>query len=166
MRELFTILTLLTLFSCDKSKSHDGDKLAADTVAVSDNSDRRKKNCEALFRVDDTFTIQNVKKSTDKQSSSADAAMCNKWTLTLNDVERIIKDCEVISGPDWHHLFDHLPCSVSGQLGQRGNTFDFEINAGSWLTVTCGDSTVRLGNFRKDNEHLFLSTAIESEIVQ
>lgn len=167
MKKLFALLIILTLISCDNSKSHRNEVTQVnDTIANFGKLNDEQKGCLTSFQLSDSFAILEIKKSRNRQSSLKDTTLCNNWTLTKNDAERILNDSEIISEPDWHHLFDHLPCSFSGQLGQNDMTFDFEINAGSWLTVTCGDSTVRLGNFKKENEHLFLSTAMDLESEQ
>jgi hypothetical protein len=167
MKRLFTIFTILTLFSCDNSKSHGNEVTqVSDTIASLEKVDHEINVRSSSFKLNDSFVILKMDKSLDRQSSLKDTTICNNWTLTNNEAHRIINDSEIISGPDWHHLFDHLPCSYSGQLGQNDITFEFEINAGSWLAVTRGDSTVRLGNFKKENESLFLSTAMNSESEQ
>ena len=33
------------------------------------------------------------------------------------------------------------------------------INAGSWLSIDEGDTTIRFGSFKEENEHQFLSGA-------
>lgn len=151
MKKILVLLTILTLVSCDKHKSNS-----------TDNSDKGKTNdCLTNFKTADNFELLNNKKTIDTESSETDTTACTNWTLTTNEIQTIIKDSEIISGPDWHHLFGHLPCSIKGQLKQNGTTFDFQINSGSWMTIACGDSTIFLGSFKTENEHLFMSTAMK-----
>jgi hypothetical protein len=157
MRRLIITFTILTWMSCDNSKSH--------TV-----NDEKRNNlgdtlpkCQAPFRTKDPFDVLNMKTTSNYPSSSTDRSICNGWTLMTSEIQTIIKESEVISGPDWHHLFDHLPCSISGQLRQSSTTFEFQINGGSWLTITCGDSTQRFGYLKTDSKRLFISPPLDAE---
>jgi hypothetical protein len=152
MRQLIMTLTILTWMSCDDSKSH----------AV---TEEKKGNSEASvappFRTKHPFEILSTKRTSNYPSSSTDTTICNGWTLTTSEIHAIINASEMISGPEWHHHFDHLPCSISGQLKQHGTTFDFQINGGSWLTITSGDSTERFGYLKADSEGLFISVPLD-----
>ena len=148
-------LTILTWMSCDNSKSH------TVTDEKRDNSEATVAKCQPPFRTKYPFEIFNIKRISNYPSSSTDTTICNGWTLTTSEIHAIIKESEVISGPEWHHQFDHLPCSILGQLKQRSTTFDFQINGGSWLTITCGDSTQRFGYLKTDSESLFISAPLD-----
>jgi hypothetical protein len=151
-RQLIITLTILSWMSCDNSKV---------TEQKSDNSEATAARCQPPFRTKYPFEIFNIKRTSNYPSSSTDTTICNGWTLTASEIHAIIKQSEVISGPEWHHQFDHLPCAISGQLKQRSTTFDFQINGGSWLTITCGYSTQRFGYLKTDNEALFISSPLE-----
>ena len=85
--------------------------------------------------------------------------MCKGWTIAINDIPKLIKQCKAITGEEWHYMFDVLPCIISGRLKQNGQSFRFEINGGSWMSVTGFDTTVLLGNYKKQNEKYFISKA-------
>lgn len=89
-------------------------------------------------------------------SSQSDTLICDKWHLTKQDIIRVIKDSEHISNQDWHYLYSHLPCMLSGTIKQNNLMFKFEINSGGWIVIFEPDTNYYLGNFKKENEHFFL----------
>jgi hypothetical protein len=91
------------------------------------------------------------------QSSAQDTTVCTGWTIAIKDIPELIKECKTITGQEWHHMFDVLPCIISGQLKQNGQSFKLEINGGSWMSVTVSDTTILLGNYRKHDEKYFIS---------
>ncbi|HYV91616.1 MAG TPA: hypothetical protein VE978_07535 [Chitinophagales bacterium] len=115
------------------------------------------KEVKILFDKDQPFEIINSQRGITTQSSASDTNMCKGWTIVQADLPGIIKDSKAIDGHEWHYLFDNLPCVVNGQLKQKGHDFKFEINAGSWMLIFCSDTTLLLGNFKKQDEKYFLS---------
>ena len=122
-----------------------------------------EKQTKAIFNKDKPFEILNSERGITDQSSASDTNMCKGWNIPGKELPGIIKDCEAIDGNEWHYLFDHLPCIISGKVEQNKQTYKFEINAGSWLWVFCPDTVVQLGNFKKENEKYFLSKAWEED---
>lgn len=108
------------------------------------------------FNSTQTFDIINTKNSSNYPSSDNDTTQCTNWILSNDDIKRIIKDSRLINGPEWHYIFEHFPCNISGQLKQNDNSINFRINAGAWLTLELIDTTVYLGVFDKKYRHLFL----------
>ncbi len=88
-----------------------------------------------------------------------DTTQCDNWLLTIPQVDELLGQLEPISGEDWHHLFEHLPCQIFGQVDQRGVSYCFSINGGSWATVTSHDTTLYFGDLKGEYKNLFLRTA-------
>jgi hypothetical protein len=55
--------------------------------------------------------------------------------------------------------WDVLPCVIKGQVKQKNRIYNFELNAGGWFYVFCGNTILRFDNFKKQNEKYFLSKA-------
>jgi hypothetical protein len=155
MRQLINLTIILTFVSCDISKQKNDNYNKSQDIVAKDNLNN--------FNHADIFEILNHKKTNDYPSSETDTTICMTWTLTAKHIEQIIKDSELISGPDWHHLFEHLPCSITGQLKQKDRTFEFQINGGSWLTVMNNDTTIYFGYFKPDSDDLFISRPMDIE---
>jgi hypothetical protein len=118
---------------------------------------------KTFFSVNAYFEILNFQKINNYPSSMEDTSICKSWSLSEGDIEKIFQNSKPLSGPDWHHLFDHLPCAITGRLIQNDKTYDFSINGGSWLTVSNSDTSLMFANFNNINESLFLSTAWTEE---
>lgn len=115
------------------------------------------KNQAALFDRNKTFEITKIQKSNDYPSSEKDTSFCADWMLSAAEAKRIISACQPISGSEWHHLFDHLPCQFKGTIVQNTAEYSYSINGGSWLTISSSDTTWTFGNYQKEYEHYFLS---------
>lgn len=111
------------------------------------------------FNIKEDFSILNIKKSIDHQSSTSDTTICKEWNLTETEIIKIIESAKPISGPDWHYMFDYLPCRIEGKLKQADNEFDLSINSGAWFTITSADTSMIFGDFNEKNNKLFLSNA-------
>ena len=153
---LISLLPLIWLGSC-MQKNYDQANAAEqfqDSAALP-----AAKRVSIPFDKDRRFEIVDLTYRISSQSSSTDTVRCKDWKVEPQDVERILQDAEVISGEDWHHRFDVLPCEARGKIVQEGRNYDFEMNAGAWFTVIFSDTTIKLGNFRKEHEQYFLSGA-------
>lgn len=146
---------LVTSISCEISKK--------EHVSNSDSKDAIAAQPNVVFVKDGAIEILNFKRANDYPSSEKDTTICKNWNLSVNDIKKLIKESEAINGPDWHHLFEHLPCSTTGQLKQANQTFDFQINGGAWMTITDSDTTLYYGYFKKDGNKLFISTPMDAE---
>lgn len=116
-------------------------------------------NRSPVFDKSRPFEITAAKRSIATQSSEKDTTMCNGWSVSAKNIQKIIKDSKPLSGEDWHHLFGVLPCTITGTLKQGTDIFTYEINAGSWMFIHCPDTTLLLGSYRKQYERYFLSSA-------
>jgi hypothetical protein len=128
-------------------------KAAADTKPIS------KSKANMWFDQTKPFEMMFAERGITKQSSARDTNMCKGWTIAIKDIPKVIKECKSITGEEWHHMFGVLPCIIRGQLKQSGRSFEFEINAGSWMFVTGPDTTILLGSYKKQNEKYFISKA-------
>lgn len=118
---------------------------------------------QTQFDNEQTFEILNVKKLTNYPSSDNDTIQCLNWGLSIENIRGIIKDSRLINGQEWNYLFEHYPCDISGQLKQKDNSYNFHINAGSWLTLKLQDTTICLGYFDKKYRHLFIGEPLSEE---
>jgi hypothetical protein len=108
------------------------------------------------FKQDRPFKILSSTRSITKQSSAKDTNMCNDWAIPRRYLYKIIRDSKRIGGTEWDLSFEVLPCIIKGQLKQNENLFDFEINGGSWMYIKSSDTTMILGNFKKEDEKYFI----------
>ena len=108
------------------------------------------------FERNQAFEIQNLKNSIDSTSSGKSMAeFCGDWLLTEAVVKHLISDVKPIDGVEMHHLFDHLPCEISGTLLQNNTEFGLSINGGAWLTIESKDTILMFGNFKEENDKYF-----------
>jgi hypothetical protein len=152
---LISLLVVIELTSCASKKSGDGSLTTGkqDTAKVS-----IARPVPIPFDKDKGFEIVELTFGTTTHSSQTDTTQCKDWRIAVNDVKRIIKDTEVISGADLHHLFDVLSCEATGRVLQEGRSYKLEMNAGSWFVVMSSDTTILLGSFKKAYEQYFLSS--------
>ena len=114
------------------------------------------------FNPDQPFSIGNSERSITKQSSIKDTVMCKGWIISREKLPVLISSATLIDGHTWHTDFEVLPCVIIGQLIQNGQAYNFEINAGSWISVFNKDTVIRLGNYRKSHEKFFLVKALKN----
>lgn len=140
---------------------------------TSTNEDVRKKTIQlaeindlgkpVIFDTLTNFTIISLIKTSDYPSSADDTLMCINWSLSKEQARTIIRSAQVINGHQWHYLFSHLPCQAIGKIIQNGQTFEYAINSGSWITIGNQDSTIILGVFNEGLEGLFLDSVWKEE---
>ena len=122
-----------------------------------------KPNKRAPFQQHSSFKIHEVNKDNNEIVDSEEQSGCKNWILSKEEITTVINSSEEISKHDWHYLFDHLPCVISGKLIQDNREFNFEINAGSWLRISNQDTVLYFGSFREENKKLFLSSVYAPE---
>ena len=116
-----------------------------------------------LFQQSTPFHILSISRNYGAHSSSRDTSECDGWSLTGNECATVLADFAPITGPDWHHFFDVFQCQIQGELSQDGHVFGFAINAGSWLSVACGDTGLLFGDMEKKYTELFVSPVWSEE---
>ena len=114
------------------------------------------KDMTVVFNQNEPFQIISSARSVTDQSSAKDTSDCKGWTISKDVLPKIIKDSRNVFGTEWDLTFLVLPCIIKGQLEQQGKLFDFEVNAGSWIYIKSADTTLILGNYRKEDEKYFV----------
>ncbi len=109
----------------------------------------------SFFDTNQSFELIALK--TEHDTTSSDYFICEGWSIESVNLSLILKTVKSISGEEQHHLFDHLPCNLVGQLKQNEKVYDISINGGAWLTISNPDTTMIFGNFDKSNNAYFLS---------
>ena len=117
-----------------------------------------QKDSSALFDPKLEFEIIRLKLSTSQRYSAEDTSMCSEWSLDQNEAIRVIKGFEPIDVHTRHHTYDHLPCTVDGQLRQGNKQYDYSINAESWLIISDADTFLIFGDNDKEFEMMFRSS--------
>jgi len=125
-----------------------------DPAATNSSEDRSSK---VHFQPEAPFRVLSITRNLNAHSSSNDTLECVGWTLTQEQCSKVLAGSSPISGPEWHHSFDVLPCQVEGELSQGGSLFRFSINAGSWFSVSCGDTSLLFGDMDMRLKELFVS---------
>jgi len=109
------------------------------------------------FRKDKPFQIVFAGRAITNQSSAKDTSACKGWTISNANIQKVIKDAKNIGGTEWDLAFAVLPCIVKGQLIQHGNLYRFEVNGGSWMYISSPDTTLILGNYKKEDAKYFIA---------
>ena len=89
--------------------------------------------------------------------------MCHNWLLTAPQLQELIYKLDPISGEDWHHLFEHLPCQIIGEIDQNGAPYCFAANGGSWVSISSSDTTLYFGDLQGRFRERFIRTAWNPE---
>jgi hypothetical protein len=109
-----------------------------------------------IFENDKNFKIIDLFEQTGSTSREQDKTICKQWLLSKEQISKIIKQAEPITNHEWHYMFLHLPCFVSGQIIQNNNLYHYKINGGSWIRIYTKDTSILYGSFKKENEKYFL----------
>lgn len=106
-----------------------------------------------------TVKVLSAKKIMDSSSVyfKKDASMCNKWSLTMADIQKILIESEEISGHEAHYFYEILPCRYEGNAIINGKKAVYTINAGSLSEVKTADTTIFYGFKKKKFDRYFLS---------
>lgn len=118
-----------------------------------------------IFNQNEPFTLIKSSSYVDNKYPADDREMCEEWSLSASQIVETLKSAEPISGHEWHYLFNHYPCTMKGALEQRGDTFTYVINAGSWLTIL-SDTTVYYGDLEAQFSDWFIEDRLTEEDYQ
>ncbi len=143
-------------FAKDKQSYQNKDSSDFTTTKKKEGPLFRPKIKKTEFNKTQRFQIINSARTITNQSSATDTNICKGWTISNKDLTKIIKDAKPIGGTEWDLSFLVLPCIIKGQFIQNGNPFEFEVNGGSWLYIKCPDTTLILGDFKKEDEKYFI----------
>lgn len=75
---------------------------------------------------------------------------CADWNLDTAGIRKIIQMAVPISGEEWHHDYDVLPCSYDGRLLVKNRLVGFSINAGGTIGLSFRDTSIVFGVRGKD----------------
>ena len=159
MENLF-ILTILVfaLISCGDESSTIKQKFIDETPRKESKRLDQSLNSELIsFSINGEVEIISKLTSNNYSSSSMDTTICEDWSLSDTQIKTIIKGSQSITGPEWHHQFDHLPCSISGKIIQNEQEYEYSINGGAWFMIHVKDTSFIFGSFNTENNKYFLS---------
>ncbi len=105
------------------------------------------------------FSILELKRTSDYPSSDKDTLACEHWKLNKTELKKIVFESKSINHGEWHYDFAHLPCEIQGKLLQSKIEYPFTVNGGGWIKIVSVDSIYTLGNYKKENDRYFLTTA-------
>jgi hypothetical protein len=129
-----------------------------DTLRPQSGTETTKQRRPELFNNKRAFQVQIIGNRIETHTTDKDTAKCAKWTLTPNQIVTVIKNAEPIDGTVWDLSFDFLSCSVHGTIAQNGSEYPFTVNAGSFILVNSGDTTIIYGDYKKEDRRHFLSS--------
>lgn len=86
---------------------------------------------------------------------------CNDWSLNTQQLKLVIREAQAIEVDTWNKDFRFLPCVMNAKIEQDGKIFILQVNAGSWFTITARDSSIYFGNYKVENQGLFILPANE-----
>ena len=159
-----TILLGLALLSpfcsskTDRQKEADKPTQQPDSHQIVKSSPSIEKNLGELFYNSRAFEIISFANATTTAFTFPDTTECKGWTISKNQLHKIIQNSVPISGTTQDLAFGFHSCIISGVLVQAQQKFEFELNAGSWLYIKCQDTTLLLGDFKKMDRKYFLSS--------
>jgi hypothetical protein len=118
-------------------------------------AEKHKMISKNKFNRDSAFQILSSYRSTTTQSSAPDTNMCSGWTISKKNLYKVIRHSKLIEGTEWDLSFDVLPYIIKGQLTQKGQLYNFEVNGGSWLYLKSKYTIVILGDYNSDDKKYF-----------
>lgn len=106
-----------------------------------------------------SFEILSAARYSDSLASAEEDfyAGCKKWALTNKQIEQTFLASEQISGPEWHYLYNVLPCYYKGVVRINGVRLLFSVYSGSYFFVSGKDTLFIYGYTGKKYRKLFLS---------
>ena len=165
MQNLATLpLVLLLLASCSPNdKSSNGESDSVDSVTNVQDSARREIRSDSsldLTFLKGNFRISSTKYSSSYPSSETYTSMCLDWKLSEEQIRLILSNSTHLNPSDWHHLYDHLNCSIEVGVISNLDTLEIAINGGSFLFLRMENSTILLSDTLQEHEAFFLSSPI------
>lgn len=119
-----------------------------------------------VFKPKEAFSIISATRAMHTLMEERDTLICKQWDLSKTDIQTIIKEFEPINGHEWHYLFSHYACYIYGQLTQGEHRYEYAINAGAWMTLTSGDSTVYYALKQTSPSPYFIDTMWDPDQVE
>ncbi|RLD64307.1 MAG: hypothetical protein DRI84_08790 [Bacteroidetes bacterium] len=110
------------------------------------------------------FNITELKKAhMEIPNKDSITKLCPEWSLSTQQITKIIRESEKIQPQIWHYQFDFLPCTMSAKIEQGNKVYELEVNAGAWFIISVNDSSLYYGSYKIENEGLFLSKPLIDE---
>jgi hypothetical protein len=158
-------LILIILFSCDENSTTEvpirdsAAKVKMKPGSDSVSSTPKRNHLGVMFHHFEPFEIVSFHRGvTLEYTGPDDTSECKKWKIKKEDLPVIFKNSEPITGTTWDLAFAFTTCVVDGQVKQRGQLFDYSINAASWFSITCRDTGLLFGDYNKRDRKFFLDS--------
>lgn len=119
----------------------------------------KKSHFGVMFHHSEPFEVVSFRRGvTLEYTGPDDTTVCKKWKIKQEDLPVIFKNSEPIDGTLLDLAFAFTTCVVDGQVKQKGQLFEYSMNAGSWFSITCRDTSLLFGDFHKRDRKFFLET--------
>ena len=157
LRSIMLYAVTFVLFGCQaKQKTISQNQMKIVTLTATDPTSVGAKKTSILFNKLQPFKIDSFVNTINNNTTDTNTLKCSTWKLDKNDIERIIQNSEHIDGTTWDLTFSQLSCSKTVFVSQNEHKFKIEINAGSYLSINNGDTTILFGNFKNSDRKYFL----------
>lgn len=111
----------------------------------------------------DSIDLKSIKITSIKfalmETSLSDSISCKKWKMTENEIYKILNHVETIDDIVWFKMYDRHSCSYEGTLVYKQKSYNYTINAASWLTIGDESASVVLGCIKNECLEFFLTKA-------
>jgi hypothetical protein len=80
--------------------------------------------------------ILSINKELDKNSNDeVDYSKCKSWSLTIDQLKKIIRNFKSIASEDQNYSYSYMPCGIKGKIRIDTTEFEYWLNAGATLTL-------------------------------
>ena len=161
----FFPLILMMLISCDENSTSEVSSTDSATMVKtkprtdSVPSTSKSNHLGIMFHHSEPFEIVSFHRGvTLEYTGPDDTSVCKKWKIKKEHLPVIFKNSEPVDGTTWDLAFAFTTCVVDGQVKQKGQLFEYSLNAGSWFRITCRDTSLLFGDFNKRDRKFFLES--------
>lgn len=156
----------MVLISCDENSTSEVSSTDSATIVKTNSridsmsSIPKRNQLGIIFYHIEPFEIVSFHRGvTLEYTGEDDTSVCKNWKIKKEDLPIIIKNSEPIGGTTWDLAFEFMTCVVDGQIKQKGQLFEYSLNAGSWFRIRCRDTSLLFGDFNKTDKKFFLESA-------
>jgi hypothetical protein len=166
--KILLIGSMIFLFGChsQKSKAKEERIDIPDTSLIEDSSlaFRDKKLPADTFKmtpinlsVAKNIEILSAKKVMAEDNTSGQYyEKCNEWSLTIDEIKKIIIGSKPISSEMVNLTYWNMPCKMEGEINVNNVKFNYKVNAGAWSVLFNKDTAFYFAYFKKNWEKYFL----------
>lgn len=140
MKSLIIVFFIMLFFGSEKKTDESFFSLDRENIKIQEDvsfgkTDTFQNNILKIQTAREIKIMSYKRRLNSSNKNDEDYGKCKKWSISIKELETIIRKFEQLSSEEQHLLYLYLPCEATGEIKIDKKIYKYWLNAGATLTL-------------------------------